>query len=386
MNEWQKGFRALFPNCEKRVYLEAAVQNGGCTRVEAAVKSFFDEYYSGVINGKHQWDDAAGETRELLAELLGGVSPKHIAFTKNTVEGLNMIARGFPFKKGDNVVIAEIEHSSNVFPWLMLKEKGVEVRMVKAERDQLPARLYEEQMDENTRIVAVSHVQAPNGYKHDLKELAGICHKYGAYLVVDAIQSLGMVPFDAEGWGVDAVCSGCHKNLLALPGVGFMYMTPELMRLVKPVFAGANAALSIDKSDWTVVCKDEEDARKYEMSNLSYTAIYSLREGLKIVREIGVQNIQAYVAPLSAKLNKGLRDIGYYVATPEDPRHRSNINSVIVPDLAGMRQWFIDRGVWISKMDAGYIRFSVGGFSNEDDVNAGLEKAAEYYELFVKER
>ncbi len=386
MNEWQKEFRALFPNCEKRVYLEAAVQNGGCTRVEAAVKSFFDEYYAGVIDGKHRWNDAADETRELLAELLGGVSPKHIAFTKNTVEGLNMIARGFPFKEGDNVVIAEIEHSSNVFPWLMLKEKGVEVRMVRAEGDQLPARLYEEHMDENTRIVAVSHVQAPNGYRHDLKELADVCHKYGAYLVVDAIQSLGMVPFDAIGWGVDAVSSGCHKNLLALPGVGFMYMKPELMRLVKPVFAGANAVLDVDKRNWTVVCKDEEDARKYEMSNLSYAAIYSLREGLKIVKEIGVENIQAWVAPLSAKMNKGLRDIGYYVATPEDPERRSNINSVVVPDLAGMRKWFIERGVWISKMDAGYIRFSLGGFSNEDDVNAGLDMAAGYYEKFVKER
>ena len=379
MNDWQNEFRALFPNCEKRVYLEAAVQNGGCTVVEEAVHGFFEEYYAGIMNGKQQWNAAADETRGLIAELLGSVSPKHIAFTKNTVEGLNMIAQGFPWQEGDNVVIAGIEHSSNVFPWLMLKSRGVEVRVVDAFDDRLPAEVYARAMDERTRIVAVSHVQAPNGYMHDLKELADLCHSRGARLVVDAIQSLGMVPFDAPGWGVDAVVSGCHKNLLAVPGVGFMYLRPDFLRTIRPVFVGASAAMDIDKKDWTVRCRDEEDARKFEMSNLSYAAIYSLRAGLKLVTGIGVERIRGHVMPLSDRINRGLRDIGYYVATPEDRAHRSNINSVVVPDLAGMRQWFIERGVWISKMDAGYIRFSLGGFSNDSDVDAALEKAKEYY-------
>ncbi len=386
MQDWQKGFRALFPNCEKRVYLEAAVENGGCAAVEEAMRQFFGECYAGVMDGKRHWDDVADETRSLIGGLLGGVSPKYIAFTKNTVEGLNMIARGFPWQKGDNVVCADIEHSSNLFPWLMLKGQGVEVRIVRAEEHELPARLYEPLIDERTRIVAVSHVQAPNGYKHDLKELAEICHKKGAWLVVDAIQSLGIEPFDAPGWEVDAVVSGCHKNLLAFPGVGFMYIRPEMLKLIDPVFAGANSAIRIDKSDWSVKILDAENAKKFDMSNLAYGAIYALRAGIGLINSIGVENIRQHIAPLSARMNSGLREIGYRVATPADPARRSAINSVVVPDLAGMRQWMISQGVWVSKMDAGYIRFSLGAYSNESDVEAGLAKAAEYYDLFVKEK
>ena len=383
MDNWQARFREMFPNCSKRTYLEAAVQNGGCTVTEDGIKEFFEEYYSGVLNGKKQWNAAADETRKLLAELLGGVSAKHIAFTKNTVEGLNMIAQGFPWKEGDNVVVAEIEHSSNVFPWLMLRKRGVEVRFVKTVDDALPVSVYEQAMDSRTRIVKVSHVEAPNGYMHDLKALAELCHRNGSYLVVDAIQSLGVVPFDEPDWQADAVVSGCHKNLLAVPGVGFMYLRPEFLRIVDPVFTGSSDVMSTDIRAAEVIIKDPEDARKFEMSNLTYAAIYSLRAGLRLLKEIGIENIYQYIMPLSDRINRTLREIGYHVTTPEDGRYRANINSVIVPDLAGMRQWFIDRNVWISKMDAGFIRFSLGGFSNSSDVDIALDKAKEYYDTFV---
>ena len=376
--------RALFPICSKKVYLEAGLSNGGCTIAKEAMDLYFEENFNGILEGKRQWNEAADEVRALSAQLLGGVCPDHIAITKNTVEGLNIISQSFPFEKGDNVVINTDEHISNVMPWLALKEKGVEVRIAKSENHRLSPDIIEKYIDKNTKIVAISHVQAPTGYKCDIKTLADICHKNGAFLVVDAIQSLGLIPLDAKNWGIDAVASGAHKNLLSVTGVGLLYIAPQLMKMLTPSYAGSSGVRSFDRESWTNTLKDELNARKFELSNLNYPGIYTLRAALKFILEVGIENIAAHVAVLSQKMNDGLREIGYHVATPANPDERAGINSVVVPDLAHMKAWFGERNIAISKMDLGFVRLSLGIFSNEEDVDIALKYARQYYEEFVK--
>ena len=376
--------RALFPVCSKKVYLEAGLSNGGCTIAKEAMDLYFEENFTGVLEGKKQWNEAADEVRKLAASLLGGVSPDGIAITKNTVEGLNIISQSFPFEKGDNVVIGSDEHISNVMPWLALKDKGVDVRIVPSENHRLSHDIFEKYIDEHTKIVAVSHVQAPTGYKCDIKALAEICHKNGAFLVVDAIQSLGLIEVNAKEWGIDAVASGAHKNLLSVTGVGLLYIAPQLMKMLKPDYAGSSAVRSFDRDTWTNTLKDEMNGRKFELSNLNYPGIYTLRAALKFILDVGIENIEAHVAMLSKKMNDGLREIGYDVTTPANTDERAGINSVVVPDLAHMKAWFGERNIAISKMDLGFVRLSLGIFSNEEDVDIALKYAREYYEEFVK--
>lgn len=376
--------RALFPVCSKKVYLEAGLSNGGCTIAKEAMDLYFEENFTGILEGKKQWNEAADEVRKLAASLLGGVSPDGIAITKNTVEGLNIISQSFPFEKGDNVVIGSDEHISNVMPWLALKDKGVDVRIVPSENHRLSPDIFEKYIDEHTKIVAVSHVQAPTGYKCDIKALAEICHKNGAFLVVDAIQSLGLIEVNAKEWGIDAVSSGAHKNLLSVTGVGLLYIAPQLMKILTPQYAGSSAVRSFDRDTWTNTLKDEMNARKFELSNLNYPGIYTLRAALKFILDVGIENIEAHVAKLSKKMNDGLREIGYHVATPVNADERAGINSVVVPDLAHMKAWFGERNIAISKMDLGFVRLSLGIFSNDEDVDTALKYARQYYEEFVK--
>lgn len=376
--------RALFPVCSKKIYLEAGLSNGGCMIAKEAMDLYFEENFTGILEGKKQWNEAADEVRKLAASLLGGVSPDGIAITKNTVEGLNIISQSFPFEKGDNVVIGSDEHISNVMPWLALKDKGVDVRIVPSENHRLSPDIFEKYIDEHTKIVAVSHVQAPTGYKCDIKALAEICHKNGAFLVVDAIQSLGLIEVNAKEWGIDAVSSGAHKNLLSVTGVGLLYIAPQLMKMLKPNYAGSSAVRSFDRDTWTNTLKDEMNGRKFELSNLNYPGIYTLRAALKFILDVGIKNIEAHVAKLSKKMNDGLREIGYDVATPANADERAGINSVVVPDLAHMKAWFGERNIAISKMDLGFVRLSLGIFSNEEDVDIALKYARQYYEEFVK--
>ena len=376
---WQKKVRSLFPICEQQVYLDEAFGNGGCKASKVAMEQFFEEQFSGRAEGKKRWNEATEETRQLAAQLLGGVNAKNIAFTKNTVEGINIIAQAFPWQEGDKVLLNDQEHTSNLMPWLALKQRGVICDVIKASNYSLPVEELESAMDEHTRIVAISHVQSATGYRCDLQRLAEICHQRGIFLVVDAIQSLGLCPCDANEWGVDAIAAGGHKSLLAVPGVGILYVSPALLAKLRPLYAGSSAVCSIDREQWINAYSDETMAQKLELSNLNYPGIYALREGLKLILDVGVENIWAHVSALSAKLNAALREIGYEVVTSAKQEHQAGIVSVSVKDPLGMKAWFAQRGITISKMDAGYVRFSLGAYTNEIDVDKAIEAAREYY-------
>ena len=381
---WQETMRERFPICRQQCYLDAAFGNGGCKASQEALELFFEEQFSGRAEGKKRWNEAADQVRALSAELLGGVCPEQIAITKNTVEGLNIIARGFPWQEGDNVILNDQEHTSNLMPWLALKQQGVDCRIVKAQNAVLTAEMIEEQMDEHTRMVAVSHVQSATGYRCDLPKLAQLCHERGVFLVVDAIQSLGVLPCNAKDWGVDAVAAGGHKGLLAVTGVGILYTSEKLLSQLRPLYGGSSPVDSIDRRLWENRCSDERSARKLELSNLNYPGIYALRAGLQLILDIGVERIWEHIAPLAKTLNEGLRNIGYAVITPQDREQSAGIVSLSVPQPLHMKDWFAQQGICISKMDAGYVRFSLGAFSNDADIQRALQAAEEYYHLFVK--
>lgn len=375
--------RAQLPVLETRTYMESAFHNGGCLAAKAGIDEYFRIAFSGELAGKRQWQDVTEETRALANALVGGVSPQNIAFTKNTVEGLNLIARAFPWQPGDNIILNDQEHTSNLMPWLALKEIGVECRMVRAESYALPVESFEALIDEHTRMIAVSHVQAPTGYTCDLQALGARCREKGIFLVVDAIQSLGILPFEAENWGVDAVAAGGHKGLLAVPGIGILYTSPALLEKLNPAHVGSSRAWTIDRTTWENRCTDPTDAAKLEQSNLNYPGIYALRAGLQLLRETGIDKIAQHIRTLSARLYDGLREIGFYLVTPEDPDHRAGIISVHVPDPDHMKAWMGDHGVAVSRMDAGFVRFSLGCGSNAQDVDRALAAAKSYYDSFL---
>lgn len=382
--EWQRKLRDLFPICEKKTYLDGAFGSGGSKTAQLALERFFSEQFDGSAEGKKRWNEATDDVRKLSAQLLGGVEENCIALTKNTVEGLNIIAQAFPWQAGDNVILNDQEHTSNLMPWLALKERGVDCRIVRAKNHILTTEDIEAAMDEHTRIVAVSHVQSATGFRSDLQQLAELCHRNNAFLVVDAIQSLGICPCDAKAWGVDAVSAGGHKYLLAVPGVGILYTAPALLKQLKPLYAGSSAVCSIDREQWRNQYSDESSAQKLELSNLNYPGIYALRAGMELLLEVGVENIAQHVSALSEKLNRALRAIGYAVVTSADSSQQAAIVSVSVPEPLHMKAWFAERNIVISKMDAGFVRFSLSAYNNESDVETAIAAAKVYYDEFIR--
>ena len=170
------------------------------------------------------------ESRRLVSELLS-VAPEEIALTVNTGFGLSMAARALPLEPGNIVLVSDREFPANVYPWMRLKELGVEMELVPTTVEGWPdeARLLERLTDPRVRVLAVSLVQFSSGYLADLASLSEATRRSGAYLVVDAIQGVGQIPVDLSATQVDVLACGAQKWLLSPWGSGFVYVRRELI-------------------------------------------------------------------------------------------------------------------------------------------------------------
>ncbi|MBQ3375266.1 MAG: aminotransferase class V-fold PLP-dependent enzyme [Erysipelotrichaceae bacterium] len=384
-------YRKLFYACNHCIYLDQAYDCGSTLFGIKAMEKYFNDWNKAAVNverggpGRLSHFKVADETRELLRKLVNAESGDLIAFTRNTNEGLNAILQGFEFEENDNIITAEIEHESVVMPALRVAEtRGVEVRILPTREDE---RILAEELialaDENTRMILVSHVQSKNGYRIDLEKLGNICRERGIYLIVDAIQSLGLEPFDMQKWHVSAVNAAGYKGLNSVISIAFTAYDRELLKIVHPTYVAAGFCTDIIKTDegWKLVCSDEENARKMENSSLDNPGIYVLHDALQIIFERGIENIHEDVMKLYDRMYSGLKQYGYPIITPENKSEHLGIISMRPSDPDKMFQFFRSKNIALSRSSKVYIRVSLGGFNNEDDADAFLKAVKEYAEL-----
>jgi len=158
--------------------------------------------------------------KEQLQRLIGAQSSDDIALVKNTSEALSFVANGLDWVLGDNVVTCREEFPSNKWVWEALGNCGVETRLAQITDVEDPEGAMFSLVDRNTRLLSVSSVQYGNGLRMDLPRIGNFCNEHGALFCVDAIQSLGALPFDIEAIGCDFVAADGHKWMLAPEGLG----------------------------------------------------------------------------------------------------------------------------------------------------------------------
>jgi selenocysteine lyase/cysteine desulfurase len=215
--------RKEFPTTAKLTFLNSGMKVILPRCVARAMQEWIDDVY-----------DTAGETAFAMAEIerartavaqAFGAPKEDISLIKNTSEGVSIIAQGFPWREGDNVVISDIEHENNTFPWRYLEARGVETRFAKPDpQGRVTLDCYRPLVDKRTRILALAWVAYGNGYRADLPELAAFCGPRGVKLIVDGIQGVGVLATPISTLGVDAMIAGGHKAQLSLTGAGLMYV------------------------------------------------------------------------------------------------------------------------------------------------------------------
>ncbi len=348
------------------LYLDAALQTPLATSVHAALESFYREglEYAGP---KPVWLRRVEEVRARIAKLIGA-DASEIAFTKNTSEGLNIAANAIPFAPGDNVLMVEGDHPNNAYAFLNLRSKGVEVRFVPMRGETANADTFAQYIDERTRAISLSHVTFHAGHRFDIEGIGEFAQKKGIYLVIDAMQSVGVVPIDVAKNGASMIAFGCHKGLYVPQGLGVLYVRNGLSEL-RPTYL-ATAGLAHPPPDLIATADNMQprtDAGRFELGNFNLPGIHALGASLTLIERIKVERINEHVLDLGEHLIKRLDELDIGLIGPRERRYRSHI---YVLDLAVEEwlQYLTDENVRVSP-ERGGIRVSFGFFNTKSDVD-----------------
>jgi len=255
----------------------------------------------------------AEHVRKSAAQLIGA-TPEEITFVKNTTEGLGWVANGLSWSTGDNVVTTNVEFPANIYPWMGLQSRGVQLKMVPEENGRVPVERMADAINSKTRVVTVSAVQYASGFRADLETLGRICKEKGVLFCVDAIQALGVLPIDVRAMSIDFLSADGHKWLCGPEGCGIFFCHRELIGHLRPVIAGWMGmvdAYNFGKYRFEFV----DTARKFDLGSYNLAGIYGLGASIDLILEMGVKKITAHVLMLTDRLVEGLRDKGYRVVS-----------------------------------------------------------------------
>lgn len=367
--DWE-ALRREFPTLEKFAYLDIAKKAILPRRVEGYFGEWLQDIYDEA--GAHAFSmDAVEETRRTVADVFGAPAA-NIALIKNTSEGINIVAQGFPWRPGDNVVISEFEHENNTFPWRHLADRGVEVRWATPDADgRITVDQYDALVDARTRVLAVAWVAYGNGYRADLPAISAFCRDRGIKLVADGIQAVGILATPIAELGADVLVSGGHKAMFSLAGAGFMYATQEMIETLTPPYAAKFSFTSNDRMQPRPELA--HDAHRFEYGNPNFVGRWVQKRSAEYIREIGLANIEARVRALTTRLIDEAERCQLKVRTPRPWGERAGIVSFDLGRHAGESVQALRRdGIVVSEKD-GHLRAALHFYNDESDIERLLD-------------
>jgi selenocysteine lyase/cysteine desulfurase len=350
--------RSEFPITNEWIYLDNAGAVPLPRFVSESMKQFMDEYYHESITD--HWSllqDTVKECRILFAKLIGS-RPEEVALIGSTSEGMNIVANLVDFCPGDNVVVTDLEFPANLFPWLNLTRKGVEVRTAKVSDAELPLEAIARCVDDRTRVVAVAHVAFSTGLRLDLAPIADLAHAYGAFLAVDAVQSIGVVPLDVHAAEVDFLACSGFKWLMSPSGTGAFFCREELIHKYHPAyvswFSVQNPYNFVPGGDFHLA----EDASRFMISgNINLIGFQGFREALKFVLNTSVDAIFSHVQSLLVYIMERAEALELSLITPSELSRLGSIINIRVPDPDRLVQLLRNEHIYAVQRVGG-VRFS----------------------------
>jgi len=362
------GVRGDFPIVNERTFLNSAYIAPIPMQVVSAGHAFLEEkarrsFQLGPLLKK------CDEVRVQFARLIGAASPDEIGLLFSTAEGENVVAAGLGLKAGDNVVIDELHYNTEFVLYRQLEKlNGVELRIAKHRNGLVDASDFEPLVDTRTRLVSVAWVSHQNGLRHDMRPIADVAHAKGALFYTDAIQAVGMFPIDVVAAGVDVLCAGSYKWLLAGWGVAPLYVRAAIAdRLRLDRFGEMHAGKELPDHSYEIAT----NAKRFDYSSRSFGDVYTLSAGLSYLEKVGVNRIEAHtVDNLARRLQDGLEKQGHLLFTPHGNRS-SIVTFYTAKQPSDVRAAFQSANIEVTVRD-GTVRVSPALFNNVDDIERCL--------------
>ncbi|MCE5214021.1 MAG: cysteine desulfurase [Methanobacterium sp.] len=330
--------RRDIPFLDEVIYLDAASTTPTPKPVVDAICDYYHHYNSNTGRGAYKTAVKATseveKTRSKLAEFINSRT-EEIIFTKNTTEAINLVAHGLNFKKGDSLIVPNIEHHSNLVPWLNLKKKGVEIKIIKSDPQGVvdPASI-EDAIDQNSKLISITHISNSIGSMQPVEEIGKIAQENDILYLIDAAQSLGHISININKLNADFVAFPGHKGLLGPVGTGFLYGQPEALNELDPLNLGGGTVSDVTEHDFKLT----EGPARFEGGTLNISGLIGLGAAVDYIKRIGLDKIEKHGKKLTKMMFVGISEIENSVVygNPEDIYDMVgfNINGVNCHDVA----------------------------------------------------
>lgn len=368
-------FRSQFPVTANWAFFDHAAVAPLPAPAVAALRDYADSLSANGIAEVKRWVDRVQDVRSLAARLINAPDRSDVYFVPNTTHGISVVAEGFPWKAGDNVVLAAEEYPANQYPWMNLAARGVEVRSIPSRGSRVSIDDIRAAMNARTRVLTVSSVEFASGYRNDVDALGELCRKREVFFLVDAIQSLGAFPLDVQKTPIDALSADGHKWLLGPEGAGIGYIRREWVERLHPIGVGAFSVVrpfEFTTIDFTL----KPHAGRWEGGAPNVPGITAFGASLELLLNAGISDVEQRIIALTDYLCDKAASRGWRVFSSRERTEKSGIVSLIHSSLSSAEVMKQCRaaGVIVNNR-ADRVRISPHAYNTEEEIDRFLDVA-----------
>ncbi|EHK00737.1 cysteine desulfurase SufS subfamily protein, partial [Candidatus Haloredivivus sp. G17] len=372
----------IFTERPELSYLDSAATSQKPEKVINAVEEFYRKNNSNIGRGLYDLANDATQayegSREKVADFINAEKDE-IVFVRNTTEGENLLASSLEFE-GD-IVLSEMAHHSEQLPWREKTKKNIEY--LKTENGKISVKDAEKKINEDTGLVAISHISNVFGVENPVEEIIEIAHKNEALVVLDCAQSAPHMNLDVKELNADFITFSGHK-MLGPSGIGILYGKIELLEEMRPYQVGGGMVKSVEKES----VRYEDPPQKFEAGTPNIAGAIGLKAAIEYLEEIGLEDIYEHDSEISNIIRESLEEIeSIKVLSPEDSIlvsfYSETVHSHDLAEVLNQKDVAVRAGNHCAQPQhqdldlAGTVRASPYLYNTEEDVEKLLEAVRE---------
>lgn len=359
------------------IYLDSACMSLKPNQVVEAMNDYYFNFPACAGRSAHKLGDKATkkvkEARELVAKFINAKNENEIIFTRNTTEGINLLANTLGLAKGDIILVSDKEHNSNLIPWLLLRNRiGIEVKIISSNEDGSFSLDNFCKLIAGAKLVSIVHTSNLDGVTNPAKEIIEIAHRNNVLVCLDVAQSIPHRRIDVQDLDIDFLAFSGHK-MLGPTGTGVFYGKKELLEKLSPFLVGGDTVEFSTYDSFQMLPVPE----KFEAGLQNYAGIIGLGEAVKYLSNIDYKDIALHELKLNTYITEELKKIPQIkIIGPENPALRSGIVNfyiegtdmhkfvIMLDEMANIEirsgqhcvhSWFADRKIYNSARVSLYL-------------------------------
>jgi len=369
----KENIRALFPHLDtNQIYFNHAAIGPWNKLILSRLEEYKNLRIGNMINPHPYFVEKSKSAKEKLTKLIGGTSDR-IAWIDNVSNGISLLVNSLDWENGDEVILNDIEFPANVYPFLNLKRKGVDVKFAKSRNGVVDIEDIEPLITERTKMISISYVQFLSGYHAKIDEIGNLCKSKGIIFCVDSIQATGALAIDVVKSKIDFLIGGTQKWLMTSQGLSYLYITQDLQDRIQQENIGWTSVKNEDEFlSYNLELKDT--AERFQNGTLNSLGVCLFDASLDLFLDVGISEIENAIRKNSVYLINQLYEIG--ISTVLLNTNENRLSGIVSFKHEMNKEIFncLKSKNIICAMREGFIRLSPHFYNTKDEIDNVVEE------------